>query len=176
MPIGVLENVIFSIIDLLKGAISITVPIFFILLVAQFLRKKIQEETKKSWLITAFLTTVLVSFTILLVVYNLPFLFLSTSSVGEVPSMFASDFFVLVGVFLSGVIKVFLVSIVLSFVLLPFEFIGVFFHSVICEKFAKYPNWLKLLATSYVSTVFASAVILFIFPEAITGFLYFLYF
>ena len=176
MLIGIIENIIFSIIDLLKGSINITIPLFFILLVAQFLRKKIEAETKKSWLITAFVTTVLISFILLLIAYNLPFLFLSTASAGEVPSMFASDFFVLAGVFLASVIKVFFVSIVFSLVLMPFEFMGVFFHSVICEKLAKYPNWLKLLVTSYVSTVFASAVILFLVPEAITGFLYFLYF
>ena len=176
MSIGIIENILFSIIDLLRGSVNIAIPVFFILLVGQFLRKKIEDETKKSWLITAFVTTVLISFTILLIAYNLPFLFLSTESVGEVPSMFASDFFVLVGVFVSSVIKVLFVSIVLSFVLMPFEFVGVFFHSVICEKLAKYPNWLKLLVTSYVSTVFASAVIIFLVPEAITGFLYFLYF
>jgi len=177
MPINPLENLVFSIFDLLKGSIIITIPIFLLLLVGQKLRKRIESETKWNWLTSAFVATLIINFILLLVAYFFPLVTaLQEVSIGQIPSVFAPSVTSLLGLFVFGVIWVGIVSVILSLLLMPLEFAGLFFYEFVSKKLKKQPDWVKLLATAYISAVFSSAVILFLVPEAITGFFYLLYF
>ncbi|MFH1390934.1 MAG: hypothetical protein ABIH20_01340 [Candidatus Diapherotrites archaeon] len=177
MPINPLENLLFSIIGLLQGSIIVCVPVFILVLFGQELREKIEEETKKTWMTTAFIATIIMVYILLLIAYFLPFITASQEiGLGEVPSIFAPDPLTLLISFIAGVLWVGVVTIVVSLLLMPFEFVGAYIHEVVSKKLGKKPEWLKLLITSYLISVFASAIILFLVPEVITGIFYFLYY
>jgi len=177
MALNPIEDIVFSVIDLMRGSITVAIPLFFLLLVGQWLRKRIEKETKWSWMITALITTYLIIFVLLLVAFFLPFLIASQEqTLGEVPSIFAPSLTNLIAGFLFGVLRVALVAGVLTLILLPLEFVGAYFHEVVSKKLEKSPNWLKLLVTAYITSIFSSAIIIFFIPEAVTGFFYLLYF
>ncbi|MAG17939.1 MAG: hypothetical protein CL944_00525 [Candidatus Diapherotrites archaeon] len=177
MSLNPLENLLFSVIGLLQGSIIIAVPVFILVLFGQELREKIEEETKKSWVTTTFITTIIMVYILLLITYFFPFIIASQEiGLGEVPSIFAPDPVTLLISFIAGVLWVGVVTIVVSLLLMPFEFVGAYVHEVVSKKLGKKPEWLKLAITSYLTSVFASAIILFLVPEAITGVFYFLYY
>ncbi|MCR4335358.1 MAG: hypothetical protein NUV57_02365 [archaeon] len=177
MPLNPLENLLFSIIGLLKGSIIICIPVFILVLFGQELREKIEAETKKSWLITAFISTAIIIYILLLIAYFFPFIIASQElGLGEIPSIFAPDPVTLLISFIAGVLWVGVVTIVVSLLLMPFEFVGSYIHDVVSKKLGKKPQWLKLLISCYITSVFASAIILFLVPESITGLFYLLYY
>ncbi|PIN84969.1 MAG: hypothetical protein COV47_04610 [Candidatus Diapherotrites archaeon CG11_big_fil_rev_8_21_14_0_20_37_9] len=177
MAVDPFSNIILSLFDLLKGSFVVFVVVFFIVLVAQKLRKKIAEETNWSWFISAFATTIIVVFILTLIVYFLPFLSASQQlSINQVPEEFSPNIGNFLESFLLGILKSFIVTAVLSVFLMAFEFIGLFLFQFFSSKLEKQPNWLKLGLAVYSTVVLTSAIILFLVPEVILGLFYFLYF
>jgi len=176
MVVELLASIIFSILELLKGSLIVAIPVFVFIFIGQKLRKKIAEQTSWSWFTSAIVSSFFIVFSLLLIIYFLPQFSTSFSPIGEVPSIFSGDFAAIITIYVASVLKVLFVALVLTVILMPLEFVGLYFHSVISKKLKKYPGWAKLLATAYASSVFASAIILFLIPEAITGFFYLLYF
>ena len=177
MAISPIENLVFSLIDLLKGSIVVAVPLIIFLLIGKWLGKKVAAKTKRSWTVNAMITTFIISWSVVLLMYFAPYIFaLQELSIGEVPSFFSPAPASLLLSFVYGLVKVSLVSALLSILLLPLELIGLFVFESISKRFPKYSETARLAATAYVMAVFSSLVIIFIVPEAIAGFFYLLYF
>ncbi len=170
-------KIFFSSITLLKGAIVPAFIVFALVLVGGRLRQVIEKETKWKWVLSTLATTFVVSWCIALLAYFYPIITASQEhGLGLLPSSIAPSLGDLVASYLYGVLKVTLVAAVVALLLIPLEFVGVYIHSVVDRRLAKLPAWVKLLATSYLTTLIASFIILFIVPEAVTGILFLLYY
>ncbi|HZX20056.1 MAG TPA: hypothetical protein VFF13_03515 [archaeon] len=177
MALNPIENLVFSLIDLLRGSLIAVIPVFILIVIGQVLRKKIQRETKWSWFVTGFITTFLMMFLIFLFLYFFPFIVANAEqALGEIPSTFAPETSNIIASFAFGVFKAFIVAIVTTIILMPLEFIGLYFHEVVSKKLGKTNSWVKLFVTAYISTVFSAAILIFLLPSLIPGILFFLYF
>ncbi|MEK6958022.1 MAG: hypothetical protein AABW99_03530 [archaeon] len=177
MVFEAITDLFLSVLDILRGSIVPTIPVFLAVLFASWLRKKIEKETKRSWIATLLASTIIVMYFILLFAYFIPYLAaLQQSNVGEIPSPFAPSLAGLVAGFVFGALWVFVVAVVASLILLPLEFVGAFIYEYVSKKLGKQPGWLKLLIATYISVAVASAAIIFIVPWLLPGFLYFLYY
>lgn len=177
MALNPIENIILSLIDLLRGSITVAIPLFILLLIGQKFRKRIEKETKWSWIKSSFAATFIIMFILMLLGFFYPFLAATQEqALGEVPSIFAPSLDIILLSFVAGIFKALIVALVATLILMPLEFVGLYFHEVISKKLGKQPEWLKLLVTAYVSSVFGSAIILFLVPELIPGILFYLYF
>ncbi|MCR4368658.1 MAG: hypothetical protein NUV67_02000 [archaeon] len=180
MAIGPVENLFLSLLGLLWGSITVAIPLFVLVVIGKILREKIAEKTQRSWLVTAFISTFLLTFVLFLAAYFFPFLLSSQAeAVGELPSIFAPSATDILISYIYGILKAAITALVVSLLLMPLEFVGAYVHSVVCEKTApkkKNAGILQLALTSYAMAVFSSAMLIFIVPEAIPGIFFFLYY
>ncbi len=177
MALDLIASVLFSIIDILKGALVVSLPVFFIVLFAQFLRKKISEETNWSWTISAFATTFLVLYFLIAIAYFYPFLVASQEMpIKEIPEMFAPEIGSVFSAFIFGAIRSGFAALIASILIMPAEFVGLFIFEAVFEKKEKKQKWMKTAVAVYSTTLLCSVVLIFVIPEALTGFIYLLYF
>lgn len=171
------EQIFFSIIDLLKGSVTVAVPLFALIAIGSFVRKRFENALRTNWFFSALASTLLIVWILLALVYFYPNLqALQEQQVGIVPSPFAPSVLDVAYSIALGFVKVSVAAIVLSFLLMPLEFAGLYIHTEIAKKYKKLNPIALLAATSYVCAVFGSAIVLFLIPQAVTGFFYFLYF
>ncbi|HLC78914.1 MAG TPA: hypothetical protein VJG83_00655 [archaeon] len=174
---GPLENFVFSILNLLKGSLSIVLPIFILAFIGKWLNAKIRKATKWSFIVTALLSTFALLWVLILIAYFYPILTsLQESGIGQVPSVFAPTLGELATSYAYGLFKVTISSLVISLILLPFEFIGLFVFESLHSRFKKMPEPIILLAACYLMSVVGAAIFLFLIPEAVSGIIYFIYF
>lgn len=177
MPASVPENLLFSLLGLLKGSLVVFIPVFILVLTGKALRKKIQSKTKWKWFPSALASTFILVWMLILIAYFVPFLEgLSEQSLGEIPASFAPPPAAILYSYVYGLARVTISAAVVCLILMPLEFAGLFVFESLSKRFPKSPEWIRLLATSYIAALFSSAVFLFIIPEAVTGLLFFIYF
>ncbi|MEM4262040.1 MAG: hypothetical protein QXI10_03680 [Candidatus Diapherotrites archaeon] len=173
----VIESLITSIIGMAKGSFYVSIPVYLLVIIGNFIKNKVQESGIKSWLASSFIATNLVLFVILFLAYFLPVISsLQENEIGIIPSTIAPTPTTILSNFLWGVIKVILATLLLSTILMPLELIGSYIHSKIVTKFPKLNNYIRLYLTSLICSFLGSLIVLFIIPELPTGFFYFLYF
>lgn len=173
----ILENLLFSAVDLLRGSLYIVPPLFVLVAAGRWLNSKIRASTKWSWVSTAFLSTFTVMLLAVLFAYFLPILdALQTQSIGEVPEPFAPSLGTMLASFAFGLVKAVAAALVISVLLMPLEFVGLSIFEAISRRLPKMHPLVSLALTCYIAAIVSAAVILFIVPEAITGMLYFIYF
>src|SRR3989344_4484011 len=118
MPENALLLLLYSVIDLLRGSLVVALPVFFMALAGSYVRRKISAETKWSWTMSALAATFFVSFILLMLAYFVPFIFaLHELPVQNVPEIFSPEPGNLVLAFVAGVVRVAIVSAVLSLIL-----------------------------------------------------------
>ena len=177
MPLGPVENLVFSVIDLLKGSLIISVPVFIFVLIGKWLREKIAKATKWSWILSALAATFCVLWFALMFAYFIPFLSAQTDSqVGEIPSVFAPPPGAIFASYAAGLVKVALAAAVLSLILMPLELIGAFAHDYFSKKFKKTSPLIAIFAAVFTVSLLAAALLLFIVPEVLQGFIFYFYF
>lgn len=177
MPLSPAENLIYTLIDLLKGAIPASILVFFLVFIGRKLIKKVEEITKRSWLVNALFTTFIILWFLIMLAYFFPVLTaFNSSAVGEIPSAFAPSLASILGAYALGIARVTISAAVVSILLLPLEFIGLYLFEELSKKFKKYPDYAVLALTVYLVVVVSSAIIIFLIPESITGLLFFIYF
>ena|SRR3989344_559703 len=171
------ELLLFTIIDLLRGALVLSIPVFLLVFAGKWLREKIAEKTKWSWLISALASTYCLMWALLLLLYFFPYIAaLGESNVGEVPSIFATTAGSLIESYVFGLVKVTISALVVSLLLMPFELIGAFIYEWVNKKLPTQKPPVNLFITSYLVSLVSAAIVLFIIPEAVTGLLFYIYF
>jgi hypothetical protein len=176
MVLDIVANVFLSFLDLLKGSLLIAVIVFFFVLIARVLSKKLTERFKFSWIKSSIASTYAVLFVVLLVLYFFPMTVgFSEEDLGVVPKELqwnAFDFFYLIG---GGLLRVALLSALFSVFLLPLEFVGVFLLEKVKEKWG-FPELVNVFASTFGATLLGLFIILFVFPWMLTSIIYLIYF
>lgn len=173
-PIFLLVN---SLLDLMRGSFFVAIPVFLLVIAGRFLRVKISEKTGWKWIGAAFAATFAILWLILLLAYFFPAITaLQESNIGETPSIFAPSAGDIMLSYLYGLFKVTATAVVASFLLMPFEFIGLFIFESLAKNTPKLPDIAYLAITVYLACVVSAAVIIFLVPETINGVVYFFYF
>jgi hypothetical protein len=169
-------EILLSIVSLIKGAFILSIPVFFIVLIASFLRKKIENYFKLQWFSSALITTIIFFLAIVSILYYFPFLLaLNESRLGILPIEFQPTFFESFSAFLLSLIHVIIVAIVLTVLIIPIEFFGLFLTEALEQKF-KLNKLINLFVTVFCLTTIVSSIILFVFPWIVSGMIYFIYF
>ncbi|AJF60211.1 MAG: hypothetical protein J4224_01585 [Candidatus Diapherotrites archaeon] len=167
---------VFSLIDLLKGSFISSVPVFIFVFFASKVRRAIAGKYKWSWFKSGFITTYLLIFSLILVLYLQPALpLLQSDPFGETPVEFQTPVLELLLIALIQLVRLLVVALVLSFIVLPLEFIGLFLHEKIKKSF-KFHWALKLYLTVFIVTLLASIFVLFFAQWIISGTLAFIYY
>ncbi len=176
MVLDLIIKIIFSIVDLLKGTIIFTVPTFVLVLVSSYVRKRIAERFKLNWFLSAAVITYILLFTIILVFYFLPFASsLLETQIGTIPQPFADSFLEMAASTLFVLIRTILVVAVLTLLVLPLEFVGVFLFEKFEEKWPK-KGYLNVLLTTFLMVLITAVIVLFIIPWSWIGVFFLIFF
>lgn len=172
-----LGKTFFSVIDLLRGSIVPGLVVFVLVLVGRKLRQVIENETGWKWVVSTLLATFVISWLVFLAAYFYPVLIASQEQgLGLLPSTIAPSAGTVLSSFGYGLLKVTMVAGIVALLVLPLQFVGAYIHSRVDKKLGKANGLVKLLAATYLTTVIASALVLFVVPQAVTGILFMLYY
>lgn len=176
MPLNLVLYLIFSLLDLLKGTIVWSIPTFFLVLIITFVRRKVAEKYKLNWVKSAIASTFIVLFTLILILYFSPIvLSLGQETIGEIPAEGRPALLEILGSLILFVLRLFLVAVVISLILLPFEFVAVYLFEKVSRTW-RLNYYINLYIVSFLVTLIAAIILLFIFPWSLAGMLYLLFF
>ena len=174
---GLLGNIVFSFVDLVRQTILLGIPVFIL----AFIGKKIHASFSKdhSWLKATVFSTYILFFVLIMLVYFVPF-FLGRADFnqGAVPETLGPSFIDELLRFIVAVLRVGIVSAMLSALVLPFIFLG----TAISESVQKRtPNKIVSFAGGVFGSVFVGIVaVLFLLPaigiDVVAGTIYLIYF
>jgi len=169
MALDPISNLLFSALELAKGGILFSIPAFVIVWISTAIQGKLKLKYSLNWVKSAFLTAYIVTFAIVIFIYYLPiFGIIGASPLGVIPEEFRNSLLEVSLQQLFNLGRLLIVSLVLTFILIPLAFIGSFLRAEIGKKF-KLPSFATLYLTILVITLLVSGIVLFIFPWAITG-------
>ncbi len=174
---GILENMIFSFVDLVRQTLLLGVPV----LVVAWVGKKIHSLLSKnrSWLTAAFFSTYILFFLLIMLAYFLPFLIgLGQFQQGITPESLAPTGTDRAIVFVINVFRVALVALVFTVLSLPIEFVGAFLQDLAAKR--KTAPMISFGFGVFGSVFISLLLILFILPfigiNLIAGLIYLVYF
>ena len=155
-------SAIASIFDLLRGSIINSVYVFVIVLVAYFARKYFAKKFSLNWFRSAILTTYLLVFLLILVMHLQILLPIITQGDTAPPEFSPTITDSLFSVFLL-LINILFSTAVITFLLLPLEFIGLYFYEKALPQKTAWP--IRLMLAVFLSTLLATLLIIFVFPS-----------
>lgn len=157
-------SVVTGIFDLLRGSIINSVYVFLIVLVAFFVRRHVAKRFSMNWLKSSILTTYLLVF-LLIFVMHLLILFPVLSQNVFTPAEFSPPITdTIISVFLLF-FNIIFAAVVITFLLMPLEFIGLYFYEKALPSKTGWP--IRLLVSVFLSTLLASIMLIFIFPSVL---------
>ncbi|MEM0360468.1 MAG: hypothetical protein QXK06_04000 [Candidatus Diapherotrites archaeon] len=167
-------DVAFTVVDLLRGSLVLSIPLFFTALAGRALHKKLTAKFKISWFFAAAIVCFFFSLLLVFTVYFYPLLYgFGAESLGEKPEELQPDFSDWMALALTSIFRVLAGSIFLTGVCLFFVLLGSFPKEWLEKK--KFNKYLCLFVSVYACTLLASALLLFLFGWVFQGMLYFLY-
>ncbi|MFH1234674.1 MAG: hypothetical protein V1493_03615 [Candidatus Diapherotrites archaeon] len=167
-------DVAFSVIDILRGAFVLSIPLFIAALLGSFLHKKISKKFKRSWFASAVIVCLVFSLAAVSLWYFSPLAYgFGAENLGVKPEELQPDASDWTALAFTSVFRVFTASIFLAAVSLFFVMLGSFPKEWLEKK--KFNKYICLYASVYACTLVASALFLFVFGNILQGMLYFLY-
>lgn len=168
-------DILFGLIELVKGAFLLSIPVFVFVFIAIFVRRALAKKYKWNWFKSSIITTYFLVFSLVFVLYALPILQVLT-----IPGQIVFPEFqpTILEQFVPLVIqfaRLLIVALLLTFLLMPIEFVGLFLFEKISEK-TKHAFSVRLFATVFITMAVVSIVFLFIAPWIVTGILYLIFF
>lgn len=174
-----------SLFDLVKGAFILAIPVFLLVLLGDWLKKRLEAKRKLSWLQSTLLSTYIIATLLILVLYFGGYALILQSYTGgsPPPSISPTPEFALIqtALFLGvSLFKKLFAGLALTLVILPFTVIG----SLILErlkgkqskKAKKERQWLPFFASVFLVTLLAYlGILVFDFIPAGVIFLIFNY-
>jgi len=177
MAVNLVFQVVFSLIDLVKGTLfNFPLP-FILVLIGTFFRRKISEKFKlKSWMISSFISVYFLLSLILLLIYFVPVFFgLSESLIGLPPPNSGLSEIDLIASFLCHFFRLLVLGVVFSFVVMPFALFGSVVFSAVENKF-KTHYLINLALGVFVSLLVFFVLCLFVFSGFERRVIYLIYF
>ena len=157
-------SVVAGLFDLLRGSIINSVYVFLIVLAAFFVRRHIAKRYSMTWFKSSILTTYLLVFLLILVMHLL-ILFPVLSQAVFTPPEFSPTITDTIFSVLLLIFNIVFASAVITFLLMPLEFIGLYFYEKALPSKTGWP--IKLLFSVFLSTLLASILIIFVFPSVL---------
>ena len=139
IPINVFLNIIFSLLDLLKGGFVFSLVLFPLVFVGSYLREKVFEK-RFSWMTSCLLSSFALAFAIFLLAYFSPYVSaIPKESLGIKPPELDVGFFGVVKLIAFGLFKILIVSLFFAFASVPFIVLGAIVVEYLTKhKFNKY--------------------------------------
>jgi hypothetical protein len=180
MPLNIIFNILFGLVELLRMALITSIPCFVLAIVGERVHHWFSKRFSLSWAKSVLISTYLIVTLLIMVLYVVPlYLGFAESSLSGQPVLEELQFtFIDYGMLaLLSLVKIVVSSAILSILLLPL----LFFASYALEKSReifedKIPEIGHKFVAVYATCVLAWLVLLFVFPWAIGGFVYLLYF
>ena len=168
--------VLYGLFDLLKGSFLVSIIVFVFVFIAIFVRTALAKKYKLNWFKSSILTTYFLVFSLVLVLYIMPVIdILITPATGIIlPELQPTPVELLIP-FVLQFARLLVIALMLTLLLMPLEFIGIFLFEKISEKF-KFAYSIRLFLTVFAVSVFTSAFVLFVAPWSIAGILFLIYF
>lgn len=169
-------DVIFTIIDILKGTLILSVPFFIVSFFGSMLRKKLTEKYNFYWFYSSLITIFVFSLSFTLIVYLIP-LYSGTQAadLGVKPPELQLEFNDHISFLLSSAYRIFLTSLVLTVFFAPFALIGSLLREFLMEK-KEINKHLSLFISVFVCCLIGSVLFLFFFGWMLQGMVYLLFF
>ncbi len=169
-------EIVFSIIDLLKGAFLLSLPVFLFVFVAVLVRKALEKKYKWNWFKSSIMTTFFLVFSLVFVLYVTPAssVFLSGTQPPILTSL-APTLAQTIGSLFVQFVRLIVVSILLTFLLMPVEFVGLFLFEQVSQKL-KIAYSIRLFITVFLATLVCSVFLIFVMPWIIPGILFLIFF
>ena len=158
-----------SLFDLLKGAFILAMPVFLLVLLGDWLKKRLEKRRQLSWLQSAFLSIYIIATLLILVLYYGVYLWaLQSYTGGAVPPELqpTPEFALIEGLLFLGVsfVKKLFAGLALTLIFLPFTVIG----SLVLErlnkrqgkKAKKQKNLVNWFASVFIITLLAYLLVL----------------
>ncbi|HLD58327.1 MAG TPA: hypothetical protein VI977_01640 [archaeon] len=174
-------SIVFGLLDFLRIVIFVTVPVFLVSLPVLFAKERIAKKFSLNWFQSALITTYLAVTIILIFLYLYPYAlgFSQSQIAGQTaPSILATtpqD--ILIAVFL-GIIKILTTALILTVLLLPFEFFAVFAAEKLKEakiSGKEIPLLAQTFAAAFCTCLLALIIVFFIFPWTVNGIIFLIY-
>ena len=157
-----LASVVAGILDLIRGSVINSVYVFAIVIVAFFIRRYMAKKFSMNWFKSSILTTYLLVF-LLIFVMHLLILFPVLSYYVFIPPEFQPTLADNITSLILQLFNIVFSAAVITFLLMPLEFIGLYFYEKVLPEKTAYP--IKLLFAVFLSTLLASILVIFVFPS-----------
>ncbi|MBU1120465.1 hypothetical protein KJ660_01160 [Candidatus Micrarchaeota archaeon] len=176
MVLNLLVDIVFSLLDLIKGSFLLSIIVFALVLIGIFIQRKLIKKFKLSWIKSSLISTFIIVFIFVFAMYVFPLaLGFSGTDPGILPQGFemtATEYLFLIGM---ALFKVILLSFILTVFLLPLQFVGLFAMDFLKKKYSL-PFIANVFFAVFCSTLVGSFIVIYLFPWIPTGIVYLLYF
>jgi len=166
---------LFTIIDLLKGSLFVSIPVFALVLVGAFLHKKLSKKFKLSWFNTAAIITLLFALVFVSIAFFYPLFYSSQAVSYEMPvdPDPTEDFNANIEFVSIAFYRIIVVSIALATMALPFVLMGSLSKDWLKKK--KFNSYICIFVSVYLWSAVAAILFLFLFGWILQGIIYLLY-
>ena len=176
MPLVTPMDLLSTIIDLLKGTLFVSIPVFVLVLIGAFLHKKLSKKFRLSWFNTAAIIALFFALVIVSIAFFYPIFYSSQAiSYGPLPvdPDSEADFNANLEFASIAFYRIIVVSVALSAMALPFVLMGSLSKDWLKKK--KFNNYLCIFASVYLWSMIAAILFLFLFGWILQGIIYLLY-
>ena len=171
MVLDLFLNAIFSVIDLLRGTLFLSIIAFVGVFFASFLHAWLSKKYNLSWLKATIITSYLAIFILIMVLYFAPVISgFSDSDQGSIPEFFQSTPADTIVFFVTILLRNAAIALLYAFFVLPLEFLASMVFDFLKEK--KTNKWLGVFAAVFVACLATTIVLLFLLPWVLPGLLY----
>ena len=164
-----------SMLDFLRGAFIYSIPVFLFTMVAVVARRLAAKRFKMSWITSTMLVTFFMTLSLVTALYLSPIIQAFQEPSYTLPPELESPLSEKAYSVALQAIRLVAVSVVLSLLLLPLELAG----SFVFEWLSKKTGWtfiVRLYAAVFVATLLAAYFAFFVFPFAISGIVYMIFY
>ncbi len=177
MVLELIADIVFALIDLLRLSLIVAIPAFLVMLVGQKVNAFLKEKFNLSWIVSVFISTIVVLIPIVFALYLMPFMagYFETQTVGQpVPEFMETTLLDQAMAVILTVVKNLLSALLFAILLLPMIFFGAFAEEKIWEKI-KLPKLVIRFIAVLLTTALAWLIVLFVFPWIINAIFWKLY-
>ncbi|MEK6972425.1 MAG: hypothetical protein AABW72_00055 [archaeon] len=163
--------------DLIKGSLILSIPIFVVLYILNYIRKKIASRFSLNWIISCLIITFISFFIFLLLIYFLPtFQSMAEHQLGVIPKYLMPAFDDWAGFYFTKIMKLLFVAVIFTLLSLPFALLGSLVENILLSKFKKMNKAVAFFLAVFAITLLLSALVLYVFYWIPIGMIHLIYF
>jgi len=178
MVIEVFYNIFFSIIELLRLSFILSIPMLACAIVIKAIASRLMKRYEIGFAKASMFSTYLVVLVLIIVLYSFPlYLGYLESPLTQQPKPLHFQFTLIefLAELPSLALKLLLKALAFTLLIMPLEFVAIFAFETIKNKLTA-PKTFSVFAGVFVSAIVTVLITLIVFPFAVTGLVYFLYF